>query len=81
MPLADKLMRYGVAISYRMCDICEKKLGVQSVLGFVDKMSPAFELRNSDVPAVARSFQLPAMKFVRARPCLSITCRLVTAYH
>jgi hypothetical protein len=33
-----------------------KKLGV--CWGLVDKISPAFELRNSGVPAVARSFQL-----------------------
>jgi hypothetical protein len=34
----------------------EKKLGV--CWGLFDKISPAFELRNSGVPAVARSFQL-----------------------
>jgi hypothetical protein len=33
-----------------MYDVCKKKLGVCS--GLVDKISPAFESRNSDVPAV-----------------------------
>jgi hypothetical protein len=33
-----------------------KKLGI--CWGLVDKISPAFELRNSGVPAVVRSFQL-----------------------
>jgi hypothetical protein len=41
---------------YRMYDVCKKKLGV--CWGLVDKISPAFELRNSGVPAVARSSQL-----------------------
>ena len=36
---------------YRMYDVCKKKLGV--CWGLVDKISPAFELRNSGVPAVA----------------------------
>jgi hypothetical protein len=36
---------------------CKTKRGVQ--WGLVDKPSPAFELRNSGVPAVVRSFQLP----------------------
>jgi hypothetical protein len=42
---------------YRMYDVCKKKLGV--CWGLVDKISPAFELRNSGVPAVVRSSQLP----------------------
>jgi hypothetical protein len=44
------------SIPYRMYDVCKKKLGVYWEL--VDKISPAFELRNSGVPAVVRSFQL-----------------------
>jgi hypothetical protein len=44
------------SMPYRMCNICKKNLGVY--WGLVDKISPAFELRNSGVPAVARSFQL-----------------------
>jgi hypothetical protein len=38
------------------CTIYVKNLGVY--WGLVDKISPAFELRNSGVPAVVRSFQL-----------------------
>jgi hypothetical protein len=48
----------------------------------VNKVSPAFELRNSGVPAVVRSFQLPIIAWVlneHARVFLG--CRLVTAYH
>jgi hypothetical protein len=42
---------------YRMCDVCKKKeRGVY--WGLVDKIFPAFELRNSGVSAVVRSFQL-----------------------
>jgi hypothetical protein len=48
--------------------------------GLVDKISPAFELRNSGVPVVARSFQLSCMKFRRASPRLYKT-KQVTAYH
>jgi hypothetical protein len=45
------------SIPYRMYDICKKKkFGV--CWGLVDKISPAFELRNSGVPAVVRSSQL-----------------------
>jgi hypothetical protein len=45
------------SIPYRMYAVCKKKLGV--CLGLlVNKISPAFELRNSGVPAVVRSFQL-----------------------
>jgi hypothetical protein len=52
------------SIPYRMCNICcQKKLGVY-VLGLVDKISPAFELRNSGVSAVARSFQLPSTAWI-----------------
>jgi hypothetical protein len=50
MSLADKLMRYGVDTlpGYHMYDICPKKrLGVY--WGLVDKISSAFELRNSGV--------------------------------
>jgi hypothetical protein len=39
------------SIPYRMYDVCKKKLGVR--WGLVDKISPAFELRNSGAPAVA----------------------------
>jgi hypothetical protein len=43
-------MRYGVD-TYRMYDVCTKKLGV--CWGLVDKISPAcVELRNPGVPAV-----------------------------
>jgi hypothetical protein len=37
----------------------KKKLGV--CWGFVDKISPAFELRNSGVSAVARRQVIPAV--------------------
>jgi hypothetical protein len=47
---------------YRMCDVCKKSLEFVRVL--VDKISPAFELRNSGVPAVARSFQLPVSAWI-----------------
>jgi hypothetical protein len=47
------------SIPYRMCNVYKKKLGVY--WGLVDKISPAFELKNSGVPAVVlRSFQLRA---------------------
>jgi hypothetical protein len=45
------------SIPYRMYDVCNKKLGV--CWGLVDKISPAFELRNPGVPAVLRSL-IPA---------------------
>ena len=57
-----------------------KKLGV--CWGLVDKISPAFELRNSGVSAVVRSSQLPITAWIlneQARVFLG--CRLVTAYH
>jgi hypothetical protein len=61
-------MRYGID-TYRMYDVCKtktKKLGVYC--GLVDKISPAFELRNSGVPvpAVVRPFQLPALSLSTA---------------
>ena len=45
------------SIPYTPCAMYVKK-NAWSVLGLVDKISPAFELRNSGVPAVVRSFQL-----------------------
>jgi hypothetical protein len=68
------------SMPYRMYGVCKKKLGV--CWGLVDKISPAFELRNPGVPAVARSFQLSSTAWIlneQARVFLG--CRLVTAYH
>jgi hypothetical protein len=68
------------SMPYRMCGVCKKKLGV--CWGLVDKISPAFELSNSGVPAVVRSFQLSSTAWIlneQARVFLG--CRLVTAYH
>ena len=48
-----------------------KKLGV--CWGLVDKISPAFELRNSGVPAVVRSFQLSASTLRRPIKSASIS--------
>jgi hypothetical protein len=62
------------SMPYRMCDICKKKLGVHSVLGARRQNLSRLRVEILDtrmyVPAVARSFQLPTMKFLRARPCL-----------
>ena len=55
-----------------------KKLGV--CWGLVDKISPAFELRNSGVPAVVRSSQLSCMKF-RQTSLRLYQIKPVTAYH
>ena len=68
------------SMPYRRYDVCKKKLGVRWRL--VDKISPAFELSNSGVPEVARSFQLSSIAWVlneQARVFLG--CRPVTAYH
>jgi hypothetical protein len=76
-------MRYGVdTLPHVRCSYVKKeKCGVYWEL--VDKISPAFELRNSGVSAVARSpFQLPGIAWVlneQARVFLG--CRPVTAYH
>jgi hypothetical protein len=51
------------SIPYRMYDACKKKKR-RGVWGLVDKISPAFELRNSGVPAVVRSFQLSNIAWV-----------------
>jgi hypothetical protein len=44
------------SMPYRMCDVCKKSL--EFIGELVDKISPAFELRNPGAPAVVRSFQL-----------------------
>jgi hypothetical protein len=44
------------SMPYRMYDVCKKN--AWGVLGLVDKVFPAFELRNSGVLAVVRSSQL-----------------------
>jgi hypothetical protein len=68
------------SMPYRMCDVCKKKeLGVH--WGLVDSASPAFELRNSGVPAVARSFQLPLSTLRRPIKSASALVKPVTAYH
>jgi hypothetical protein len=66
---------------YRMCDICrEKSLGC--IWGLVDKISPAFELRNAGVSAVARSLQLPIIAWIlNEQGRVFLGCRPVTAYH
>jgi hypothetical protein len=47
-------MRYGVdALSQKLVEV-----------RLVDKISPAFELRNPGVPAVARSFQLSIIAWI-----------------
>jgi hypothetical protein len=67
-------MRYGVDAVPHVCDVCF----VLFYLELVDKISPAFELRNSGVPAVA----IPAVyREVSTGTPVSILCRLVTAYH
>jgi hypothetical protein len=67
------------SIPYRMYDVCKKKLGV--CWGLVDKISPAFELRNSGVPAVSRSFQLSLSTLQRPIKSVSTLVKPVTAYH
>jgi hypothetical protein len=61
MSLADKLMRYGVDALPHACAVFLFSSFFYFLLFFflsgvywelVDKISPAFELRNSDVPAV-----------------------------
>jgi hypothetical protein len=47
--------------------------------GLVDKISPAFELRNSGVPAVARSFQLSNSTL--QRPIKSLRVYIKSAGH
>jgi hypothetical protein len=76
---AKGLMRYGVDTLPHVRCVLKK---TWSVLGLVDKISPAFELRNSGVSAVVRSFQLSISAWVlneQARVFLG--CRLVTACH
>jgi hypothetical protein len=58
----------------------QKKLGV-ICWGLVDKISPAFELRNSGVPAVVRSFQLSLSTLRRPIKSASALVKPVTAYH
>jgi hypothetical protein len=41
------------SMPYRMYDVCKKNKKLGGCWGLVDKISPAFELRNSGVPAVA----------------------------
>ena len=63
-------MRYGVdALPHVRCIYKQ----AWSVLGLVDKISPAFELRNSGVPAVARSSQLSASALRRPIKSASIS--------
>jgi hypothetical protein len=65
-------MRYGVdALPHACAMYVTKKLGV--CWGLVDKISPAFELRNSGVSAVARPFQLPASALRRPIKSASIS--------
>jgi hypothetical protein len=67
------------SVPYRICDVCKKK--AWSLLGARgQKISLAFELRNSGVPAVASPFQLSRMEFRRASPRL-YQIKQVTAYH
>jgi hypothetical protein len=69
------------SIPYRMCE-CMYKKSWEFDGGLFDKISPAFELRNSGVSAVARSFQLSSIAWIlneQARVFLG--CRLVTACH
>jgi hypothetical protein len=71
------------SMPYRMYDVCIKK--TSGLLGLVDKTSPAFELRNSDVPAVVRghAFQLSNTAWIlKEHARVFLGCRaLVTAYH
>jgi hypothetical protein len=71
-------MRYGVDTLPHVRCMYIKKLGI--CWGLVDKISPAFELRNSGVPAVVRSFQLSCMKF-RQTSLRLYQIKQVTAYH
>jgi hypothetical protein len=62
------------SMPYRMYGVCKKKLGVY--WGLVDKISPAFELRNSGVPAVViRSFQLRVVDRGHIRDRQASLCR------
>jgi hypothetical protein len=72
MSLADKLMRYGVDTLPHVRYMSKKAWSEKCIGGSSTKSLPPVELRNSDVPAVVRSFQLSAMKFFygHARPCL-----------
>jgi hypothetical protein len=68
-------MRYGVDTPPHVRCMYKKKLGV--CWGLVDKVSPAFELRNLGVSAVVRSFQLPPRPKlqIESRPgALSVFC-------
>jgi hypothetical protein len=54
-------MSYRMYIMYGV-RLKKKQKGKRGVYwGLVDKISPAFELRNSGVPAVARSQVIPAI--------------------
>jgi hypothetical protein len=73
-------MRYGIDTLPHVQYMYKKKVGVY--WGLVDKISPAFELRNPGVPAVVRSSQLRSIAWIsneQARVLLGR--RLVTAYH
>jgi hypothetical protein len=59
------------SIPHRMCKICSKKnLECKVYWGLFDKISPAFELRNSGAPAVVlRPFQLRVIEGGHSRDC------------
>jgi hypothetical protein len=48
------------SIPYRMYDVCRRKKKLGVCWGLFGKISPAFELRNPDVPAVVRQV-IPAV--------------------
>jgi hypothetical protein len=66
-----------------MCDVC--KTSSEFIGELVDKISPAFELRNPGglwpVPAVARSFQLPSPGLTSAELKCSLGRLVIGAYH
>ena len=71
---------HGVEMRYRMYDVCIKNY-LEFIGRLVDKISPAFELRNSGVSAVARSFQLSLSTPRRQIKFASTLVKPVTAYH
>jgi hypothetical protein len=66
------------SIPYRMC---KKNLEYKVYWGLFDKISPAFELRNSGAPAVVlRPFQLRAIERGHSRDCVDCQPPLYQRY-
>ena len=70
MSLAGKLMRYGVDTLPHVQYMLKNNLECKVYWGLFDKISPAFELRNSGAPAVVlRPFRLRVIERGHSRDC------------